>query len=124
MSALVPEINVDELMTRIREEVARRKQQLGAASNPVSAAPVPEQRPAAPGLAELLRHEGADGVAHAYRTLLRREPESGAVEGRLSVLAEGGVAAQVEMLREMCASEEGQNAGAEVLGLTKPYRLG
>ncbi|MCB1777118.1 MAG: DUF4214 domain-containing protein, partial [Candidatus Competibacteraceae bacterium] len=123
MNVAAPEINVDELMMRIREEVARRKQQLGAASEPAPAAWIPE-RPAAPGLAELLRCEGADGVAHAYRTLLRREPEPGAIEGRLPMLAEDGIAAQIEMLREMCDSEEGRNIGAEVLGLTRPYPLG
>lgn len=125
MSAASPEIDVEQLMTRIREEVARRKRQLG---NPTVSAPPPANEPPAPlspGLGELLRHEGDEVfVTRVYRTLLRREPEPGAIAGRLPILEEGGIAAKLDMLREICASEEGRNTGAEVRGLTTPYSLG
>ena len=120
-----PQVDVEQLMARIREEVARRKQhRVPAAENlaPLSANETPA--PVAPGLAELLRYEGAECVAQAYRTLLRREPEPAALEGRTLTLESGGNAAKIDMFRELCASDEGRGVGAAVRGLTVPYLLG
>ena len=75
-----PEIDVEQLMARIREEVARRKRQLGAAEN--VALPLPQSPPAPPtppALGDLLRYEGADFVNNAYRAVLRREPDPDAL---------------------------------------------
>ena len=125
IEAANPEIDVEQLMARIREEVARRKQRLAPAAESLSPSlPNEPPTPVAPGLAELLRHDGAEFVTQAYRAFLRREPEPAAIEGRALTLESGGKAAKIDMLRELCASEEGRRAGAVVRGLTAPYSLG
>lgn len=125
MIAAAPEIDVEQLMTRIREEVARRKQQLG---NPTASAPPPATKPPAaplsPGLGELLRHEGDEVfVTHAYRILLRRQPDPDGLQSCLASL-ESGTATRIDILRAICHSEEGCNVKADVRGLTTPYSLG
>ena len=124
IAAASPEIDVEKLMARIREEVARRKQQLG---NPATGAPPPadeQPAPLSPGLGELLRREGDEVfVTHAYRALLRREPDPDGLQSCLASL-ENGTATRIDILRAICHSEEGGNVRAEVRGLTEPYTLG
>ncbi len=123
MIAAAPEIDVEQLMTRIREEVARRKQQL---ENPAISAPLPADEPPTPlppGLGELLRREGDEVfVTDAYRALLRREPDPDGLRFCLASL-EDGTATRIDILWAICSSEEGGNVGADVRGLTTPYPL-
>ncbi len=117
------EIDIEQLMARIREEVARRKQPLG---NLTESIPLPEQSlpaPVAPGLGVLLRHDTDEVfITSAYRALLGRQPDT---EGLQSCLAglEIGTVTRIHILQAICTSEEGRNAGADVRGLTTPYAL-
>ena len=124
IAATAPDIDIDQLMTRIRQEVARRKQQL---ANPMAtlSPPVEESSvPSSPGLGELLRQENDEAfVTHAYRALLRREPDPDGLQSCLTSL-ENGAATRIDILRAICSSEEGRKIKAEVRGLTTPYALG
>jgi len=67
-------------------------------------------------LSELLRHDGAEFIAQAYRQLLGREADAGGEANYLALLREGRID-RIEVLRSLQGSDEGRAAGAVVRGL-------
>jgi hypothetical protein len=95
-----PEINVDELMEKIREEVRRRKEREEAVHGPAHQADRASQPAPSPGIDplnigtipepgpfelkesgyhinEFLKYHDLHFVMNAYRGILRRRPDSG-----------------------------------------------
>lgn len=128
-------VTMEEVMARVRAEVARRQELQSMAA--VDAAPVAGVRqqpvrwhPAEPRLepqqqyrlAELLRFDDADFVETAYRALLLR-PADQTGWSRYLVALRGGSTSKVEILGAIRFSEEGRKCGVHVDGLLLPYKL-
>lgn len=128
-------VTMEEVMARVRAEVARRQELQSTAS--VDAAPVagvPQQpvrwHPAEPRLepqqqyrlAELLRFDDADFVDTAYRALLLRPADPVGRNHYLDALR-GGNTSKVEILGAIRFSGEGCKCGVHVDGLLLPYKL-
>jgi hypothetical protein len=86
------------------------------------AAPIAAPPPEPPTLGALLRYNGPEFIAHAYWTLLGREPDPGGFAACLRSL-EGGAPSKTEILRALRDSEEGHRLGIQVRGLTTPHAL-
>lgn len=144
MEASDPEINVDRVMLQIREAVAKQRQDADeialASLNRASpdAAPQPHARIDAPTLTlqpefqlrpdgryhvkELLKYHGRDFVRHAYRAILKREPDAPDMAHTLEALA-GGRYNKVDVLAAMRSSPEGELAGTRIDGLALPAAI-
>ncbi len=138
---------VDELMRRIREEVARQKASIGrgAASSadarqanfadtaraahsepivlrrlPQFEVPLSQKRSYA--VAELLQFHDENFVHNAYRALLHREPDASGAAAFLEALRSGRTG-KTEILGRMRWSREGRAVGVSVSGLAVPFAL-
>ncbi len=133
---------VEEIMARVRAEVARRR---APSSGPVDAGPssgqtvegqdatpftLPRWSPAAARLAyrseyrleDLLVFSDRDFVDQCYRIVLRRPPDAGGFAHFLDKLRRGELS-KVEVLGEIRFSPEGHQRGVHVDGLLLPYTL-
>ncbi len=139
------EINVDELMLRIREEAARKRAEAasssespcehGAGAHPASACALsPRSEPLtthAPfharsddryGLEELLKYYDREFVENAYRAVLKREPDQSGLTQYLEHLRSGRFD-RVDILARLRTSPEGRDKNVKVEGLYFPAQL-
>lgn len=118
----------EELLARVRAEVARRKHQADMSSDP-EAARVLEWEPAQPrmppqreyALGDLTRFDDEDFVTNAYLAVLRRPPDQAGLAGALHALRQGK--SKVEVLGTMRWSPEGISRSVHIDGLLLPYTL-
>jgi len=125
---------VDEVMARVRAEVARRRGQPQAdalsAAGHAAPAVLPRWAPARGRLAyrsdyrldELLAFSDLDFIDQCYRIVLRRPPDDGGLNHYLGLLRSGALS-KVEILGEIRFSPEGMQRGVHVDGLLLPYTL-
>lgn len=133
---------VEEVMARVRAEVARRRAstpaipEAAADGASVAGAPVSERlalprwSPAAARLAyrseyrldDLLVFSDRDFVEQCFRIVLRRQPDAGGLSHFLDRLRRGELS-KVEVLGEIRFSPEGRQRGVHVDGLLLPYTL-
>lgn len=127
-----PEINVDELMARIREEAALPKSSflVGSASVPVA----PDFRivlPRAPGepafpiqsvytLADFLDAHDETFIRRAYRGILGREPDTNGNQHYLRQLRTGRMT-KIEVLGRLRYSPEGREKAVKIRGLSASF---
>ena len=136
-----PEIDVEDIMRRIREEVARRKTQMNISSQPADMTaqanpmstdetfvpePVSLSRMAEGGealphkkvytLSDFLNFHDEAFVRNAYYGILRREPDSGGFTHYLTALREGRFT-KIEILGHIRFSPEGKTQMVQVKGL-------
>jgi 2-polyprenyl-3-methyl-5-hydroxy-6-metoxy-1,4-benzoquinol methylase len=122
-SANSPKLDLDELMERIRAEVAERKRQAGEASptNGLDVSnTVPDVMARVLTARELLALPVAEFVRASYVALLGREPQPDefiVLRDRLLV----GHVGRMRVLREFRASREGRARGLHVEGLTREF---
>ena len=143
---VVPEklrLSSDEIMHRVRAEVARRQGQTTASScttDPVTpllagsagqhggefvrwrSTAVPNVTKREFALPELLAASDETFVNTAYRAVLRREPEQEGIDHYLGMLRSGRLS-KVEILAELRWSHEGKARSVHVDGLLAPYLL-
>lgn len=136
-----PALNAEEIMTRVRVEVARRRAgeaRMATLAEIASAASfrkahevhLPRWQPAAPRLPEqaqyvlgdFLQFDDADFVDVAYQTLLRRAADPEGRQGYLASLRSGAVG-KVEILGMIRFGQEGRRQAVHVDGLLLPYKL-
>ncbi len=136
-----PEVNVEELMRRIREEVARRKALPSNLHTPVPsvypsatiggiAASISLPRlPVTPALleakkryvlADFLNFHDEDFIRTVYRYVLGREPDAHAMEHYLNGLRTGAFS-KVEVLGRIRYSPEGRARKVRIRGLILPF---
>jgi SAM-dependent methyltransferase len=140
------EINVDRLMYEIRESVARQRGQ-GAVENysasptrlplpdgsadryaPVDTSPLklqPEFHPRPDHqyhVNDLLKYHGRDFVRHAYRAILKREPDAAGWAQHLESLASGSFN-KIDVLASLRFSPEGERAQVKLKGLAWPAAI-
>ncbi|HJU53996.1 MAG TPA: DUF4214 domain-containing protein, partial [Pyrinomonadaceae bacterium] len=131
------EIKVDRLMHEIREAVAREKEggnvpatrlpQAGepwpdapAVSSPLRLQPEFQTRPDHHyHVNDLLKYHGGDFVRHAYRAILKREPDDAGFARHLESLASGRFN-KVDVLASLRRSPEGERARVKIDGLAWP----
>lgn len=136
-----PVLNADEIMARVRAEIARRRTGIassdGAAESRLAATPgatreppLPRWQPAAARLPDraqyvlndFMRFNDADFIGVAYEKLLRRHPDPEGSQGYLDALRSGALD-KVEILGLIRFSEEGCKQAVHVDGLLLPYKL-
>jgi SAM-dependent methyltransferase len=129
-------LSIDDIMWRVRAEVARRGGQTSTAvpANPAEIRSFEESLPkwksVVPrlpvkdeyALAELLAFSDADFVDVAYSAILRRPPAENEFNHYLHLLRTGA-GTKVEILWTLCSCQEGQAAGVRIAGLRLPYAL-
>jgi SAM-dependent methyltransferase len=149
METVNPEINVDEIMQRIREEVARRKAAMGSMENQTGTeaaaassinwssgtsdtAPVrvqlprptdfspPFKRKPSYSLADFLNYHDEDFLRNAYRGILGREPDAEGFHHYLERLRSGSLS-KVDILGRLRYSPEGRALKARIAGLFIPF---
>ena len=128
------DLSIDEIMMRVRGEVARRRNSQAGDVAPLAPArphspdlSIPRWEPAAAQLpvkrryelSELVGFSDADFIDVAYRTVLRRPPDENGLRHYLHLLRSGG-ASKVEILDMLCRSEEGRSHGVQIDGLFLP----
>jgi SAM-dependent methyltransferase len=138
------DISVDRLMYEIRETVARQRQNAGgeiAASSipfqpfdthashaPIDSSPLslqPEFHPRPDNqyhVSDLLKYHGRDFVRHAYRAILKREPDLAGWAQHLENLASGRFN-KIDILASLRFSPEGERAQVKLAGLTWPAAI-
>jgi O-antigen chain-terminating methyltransferase len=138
------EINVDRVMHEIREDVARQHrgegQKVSASLSGFSL--TGKSRPDSPGdsfslslqpesysrpddqyhINDFLKYHGERFVHHAYRAILKREPDAAGLAQYLERLA-GGRFNKVDILASLRYSPEGERAQVKVKGLAWPARI-
>lgn len=134
-------LSTDEIMSRVRAEIARRRGPgMSSDAPPISAGtdtptatredPLPRWQPAAPRLpdqpeyvlGDFLRFDDADFIDVVYQALLRRPADSKGRQDYLDALRSGAIS-KVEILGLIRFSEEGRRQGVHVDGLLLPYKL-
>ena len=131
------EIKVDRLMHEIREAVARESQgeDVSATRLPPAGELMPDARVVAAPLSlqpefqphadnhyhvnDLLKYHGGDFVRHAYRAILKREPDAAGFAQHLDSLASGRFN-KVDVLASLRYSDEGERANVKIDGLAWP----
>jgi len=110
-------LDIEQLIRRIREEATRRQPE----TNDPNALDAPDATPRQwlYTLEELLRQDDVEFLTHAYRCLLRREPDHEGLQDHLARL-HNGESSQIDALRELRFSPEGDRAGVTVQGLAPP----
>lgn len=145
------EVNVDELMLRIRQESARRQAEIASSSDSgaeqEAAASAPSNIARAPrhkmfstdsplqarggdhyALDELLKYYDREFIENAYRAVLKREPDPSGLVHYLELLR-GGRFDRVDILARLRSSIEGREKNVNIEGLFWPaqsrrlYRL-
>ncbi|MBN8923492.1 MAG: methyltransferase domain-containing protein [Rhodanobacter sp.] len=126
--------SINELMRRVRVEVARRRDGAAPAKEaeagnearhlfPHWHSVMPELVPKqAYTLSDLLGYPDADFVQTAYKAVLRRPPDEAGATHYLYLL-HSGLASKVEILGELRWSKEGMARGIHVDGLLLPYTV-
>lgn len=127
-----PEINVDELMARIRAEAAQWpdldfRSPVNTPSLTSSAVALP-RAPSEPAfvsksvytLADFLDAHDDAFIRRAYRGILGREPDVGGFQNYLEQLRTGRVA-KVEILGRLRYSPEGREKAVKIRGLLAPF---
>ena len=138
------EINVDRVMHEIREDVARQHrgegQKVSASLSGFSL--TGKSRPDSPGdsfslslqpesysrpdgqyhINDFLKYHGERFVHHAYRAILKREPDAAGLAQYLERLA-GGRFNKVDILASLRYSPEGEQARVKVKGLAWPATI-
>lgn len=144
-----PKINVENLMQRIREEVARRKAQTPHSQTSPAADAWPELEatvtlPSFPHAAvslsripesdgclahkpeyaftDFLAYHDEDFVRSAYRCVLQREPDAGGLAHYLDMLRTGRMS-KAEILGRLRYSSEGKTCAVPIHGLLLPFAL-
>src|SRR5262245_60617121 len=127
-------LSIDEIMLRVRGEVARRRNghagvtdSVSPAKPPSSDLSIPRWEPAAPRLAvkrkyalsELVGFSDVDFIDVAYRTVLRRPPDEQGLNHYLQLLRTG-FASKVEVLEMLSRSTEGSSHGVQIDGMFFP----
>ena len=135
-----PEIDVDLLMQRIREEIAQRPTDSapsGGSVRPAQPAPplndmlrtltetatvaaLPEKSVYA--LRDFLDYHDETFIVNAYRGVLRREPDSSGMTDFLGKLRHGDYT-KIEILGRLRFSPEGRRHGVRIRGLLAPFAL-
>ncbi len=142
-----PDFDLELMMQRIRDEVARRKGTSGATITVQEASPGPallanaSEATASPhrlvltrlhpsgeiiepkrayALEEFLRFHDEDFVANAYRGILQREPDAPGYGAFLEKLRTGTLS-KIEILGRMRFSAEGRAVGVPISGLSAPF---
>lgn len=105
-------LDVEQLIQRVREEVARRQPEAVSMLTPT-------QRQWRYTLGELLRQDDLEFVTQVYRGVLHREPEHDDLRDCLSRLRHGECS-QIDMLQELRFSPEGEQIGVVIPGLSPP----
>lgn len=134
------EIKVDRVMHEIREAVARERlgEDVSATRFTPGVAPSPEARIVSSPLSlqpefqpradnqyhvnDLLKYHGGDFVRHAYRAILKREPDAAGFAQHLENLA-GGRFNKVDVLASLRYSPEGERARVKIDGLAWPAAI-
>jgi len=129
-------LSIDDIMWRVREEVARRSSRtgIGAGTNPAdiryfdqampkwkSVVPRPPQKEEY-ALGELLAFNDTEFIDVAYSAILRRPPDENGRSHYLQLLRTGA-ATKVEILWTLRSGQEGEAAGVRITGLRWPYAL-
>ena len=135
-------LSIDDIMWRVREEVARRSAgtATGAGINPAdirsfdqamptrslppkwtSVVPRPPQKEEY-ALEELLAFSDAEFIDVAYSAILRRPSDENGRSHYLELLRTGA-ATKVEILGTLRSCQEGERAGVRIIGLRLPYAL-
>ncbi len=133
------EVDVEQLMQRIRKEVARRKSGATPPPGPVGSHPCPPPRshaviqllkplPHAAALPQKTHYELRDFldyhdeafIVNAYRGVLKRDPDSSGLGIFLSKLRSGDYS-KIEILGRLRSSPEGRKAGVRIKGLWFPF---
>ena len=135
-----PALNAEEIMARVRTEIARRHAQSARIAMPaeidlamakmIHEVRLPRWRPAASRLPEqsqyvlgdFLRFDDSDFVDVAYQALLRRPTDLEGRQGYLDALRSGAIS-KIEILGMIRFSEEGRRQAVHVDGLLLPYNL-
>ena len=129
-------VSIDDVMWRVRQEVARPRSQTQTAVLTNTAdirsfyeslpkwksAEVRPPRKDEYALAELLAFSDEDFIEVAYSAILRRLPAENEFNHYLQLIRTGA-AAKVEILWTLCSCQEGQAAGVRIAGLRFPYAL-
>ena len=137
----VPEVNVEEIMRKIREEVARRKQETPMKT--VSIQPIvnsnlpplniperisiPRVRGEMPftyketyNLVDFLNYHDEEFIRYAYSGILNRTPDDSGLQHYLSGLRTG-VLSKIDILGRLRYSQEGRQKATPVQGLFLPF---
>ena len=135
-----PVLTADEIMTRVRAEIARRRAGHAPGETAESTSvqtpgavreyPLPQWQPVAARLpdraqyvlGDFLRFDDADFIEIAYEKLLRRPADQEGSQGYLNALR-AGTLSKVEILGLIRFSEEGRRQSVHVDGLLLPYKL-
>ena len=112
-------LDVEQLIRRVREEAARRQPETDAPNTRDAPETAPRQWLYT--LGELLRQDDLEFVTQVYRCVLRREPDHDGLQDSLSQLRNGELS-QIDLLRELRFSPEGERLGVTVQGLAPPFR--
>jgi len=131
-----PEINVDEILARIRKEVQQRKNETcthftGRKKSPFSPGPAFSKhvtRPAAHllphkecyALSEFLRYHDSDFIDTAYASILRRSPDPVGKKHFLAKLQNGELT-KTDIVGRLRYSREGRKKKVPVKGLSLPF---
>jgi len=132
-------VSIDDIMSRVRDEVARRRNNSDVYGMTLQNIPVethtfaqsmPRWTPSAPRLpvknkyrlSELLAFSDADFIEVAHRAILRRPPDETAFNHYLQVLRGGG-AAKIMILKQFLSVTEGQSNRVQIEGLDRPTML-
>jgi O-antigen chain-terminating methyltransferase len=132
----INDTSIDEIMTRVRQIVANRRDGLAKSGIPrfgsVRSADlfVPKWKSEKTRLSvkdryavsELIAFSDADFVEVAYQAILRRPADENGFNHYLHLLR-SGAATKVDVLWTICCSEEAKVTGVRVDGLEKPYRF-
>ena len=124
-----PDIDVNQLLQRIREELARA-QAGGSAPNFASpsfrrlpsrttAMAILPQQPAY-ALRDFLDYHDKAFIVSAYRGVLRRDPDPSGMDNFLGKLRSGDYT-KIEVLGRLRFSREGRSYGVRIRGLTAPF---
>ena len=140
MNALSSELDVDQLMSDIRETVLKKHPDLDAKPEAIpSGLPLHHQlRIARPSLSlspefmfhhndayhinDLLKYQDRDFVKNAYRAILKREPDEAGFLYNLNLL-QSGVFNKIDILASLRYSDEGKQNNVTINGLKWPATI-
>lgn len=135
MFPLGKDLPLDALMSRVREEVSKRRSQEAAASDDHDGdirvtkrlprwSAAASRLPVKPsyGLADLLQFADEEFVLTAYRIVLRRPADADGLKSFLDAMR-NGLMSKVEVLGALRFSDEGRRNDVHIDGLLIPYKL-
>jgi O-antigen chain-terminating methyltransferase len=142
MSASSPELDVDQLMTAIRETVLKKHPNLDTDARPEaipSGLPLPHpltniraplmlspefmfQHNDTYHVNDLLKYHDRDFIKNAYRAILKREPDEAGYLYNLQLLQSGGLN-KIDILSSLRYSDEGNATNVTINGLRLPATI-